>query len=122
MLKQFYLCMICLSPLLVACNSESNQPLLLAPPTATVSRPQEQFLDTPRPNPVPMGTIARPAQPIATYPPLTPVIETGNPDDGRLILAFLNAYNAGQFEAALALLDERIYGSDCDFQAEESID
>jgi hypothetical protein len=36
--------------------------------------------------------------------------------DVTTFMEFIRAYNAGQFERALALLDEKIGGSDCDYQ------
>jgi hypothetical protein len=54
----------------------------------------------------------------------TPII-TGNQVDSsrnaRIILAFFDAYNASQLDAALALMDEQGQISDCDFQANRPV-
>src|SRR5436309_1809221 len=44
-------------------------------------------------------------------------VETATSDDegARLIISFIRAYNGGDVNGALALVDERIGGNDCDY-------
>lgn len=51
----------------------------------------------------------------------TPIVVGDDVEGARLILAFIEAYNAGQLDAALVLLDDRIDVSDCDYEAVKAI-
>ncbi|HZQ09280.1 MAG TPA: hypothetical protein VFD70_22070 [Anaerolineae bacterium] len=67
---------------------------------------------------VPLAETLR--SPFTPTAPNTPVI-AGDVEGAHLILAFIEAYNAGQVEAALALMDDQAQASDCDYEAVRAI-
>lgn len=133
----FYIWISCLASILVACRLApasgtstqvaqiSRAPLAgetsqLLSTTMPSSSPATREINTPTTTPIvsPSPLLSPTLAPHSTFPPLTPTL-TGNLVDARLILAFFDAYDAGQFDAALALLDDHVQIGDCDFQANE---
>jgi hypothetical protein len=98
--------------ILVACSSavsrseERPTPMPTLPPSPTVS---------PTPEP----------QPTATFPPVTPTLDLANgegKEGARLVLAFINAFNAGRLDEAADLLDDDAGASDCNWDTRTDID
>jgi hypothetical protein len=57
-----------------------------------------------------------PGSPPTATPDARFVLRPQQADDLRVLMEFLHAYNAGQLDAALALLDNTIVTSDCDYE------
>lgn len=87
----------------------SALPLLL---TACVSGRARQDVPTAEPTPTTVPTL--PPHPSPTGTPLTAVQAQG----AATVVVFLQAYNAGQRDTALALLTEDITANDCDYRTD----
>ena len=94
--------------MLAACSSETVPPQPTASMVVTMAPTAPTETSAPIPSSIPFRYVTlRPYSPLPT--------PTHTPSESR-ILAFFNTYNAGQFDQALALLDENIGVSDCDYQ------
>ena len=99
----------CLALMLVACGIAVNRAEERSTAMPTLG-PSPRVSDTPQPRPT------------ATFPPITPTIEAENKEGALLVLAFINAYNAGRLAEAVDLLDKDAGGSDCNWETGIDID
>jgi hypothetical protein len=97
---------LCIVPLLVACNIGTDQ----AGPPASLTSTTIDATHAAAPSPYPSPVLRITLVPLPTNIP-----------DVIVILDFFNALNAGNFDDAVARLDDGIGISDCDFQALKNI-
>lgn len=87
----------------------SPMPALAAAPTPQPSPIARRSSASPRP-----GSSATPTRAVWGQPFR---VVAGQARGVATVVAFLQAYNAGQVDAALALLTDEVVGSDCDYRA-----
>jgi hypothetical protein len=99
----------CLALILVTCRS-------------AVNRAEERATAMPTHNPSPTVSDTPQPRPTVTLLPITPTIDAANTEGALLVLAFINAYNAGQLAEAVDLLDKDAGASDCNWETRTDID